>query len=1010
MIATLLIARLRSAWRRWVPTMIALALGIAVPIVARAAGTATADEAFRRGLDALPTEDRIVTAATYDQPGETLPDDLDATVRAELARLGGDDPVHVLAYRPLADSRGGTVQLAAADELARYVTLIDGRLPERCDPDRCEVVQLAERRPVDELPDSLGVVVVGTVSRDEPLLLAGTFEADPDVGVLLADGVASLDRLASLELFGRSQGWLTDVDVRTLRDVGVDRWVARSRAGANALIAEPWDVGLTAPDDVLATEVARARRSADRFLLLGSALAVLLLGAAVVAGTAMRADHQGFAGVLRRRGTPRRRIMAVTLAEAGAVVGAGAVLGSALGIAVGWVIGTRVGLPPAEVAFGAWSAALPSCLVAALVSVALIVVAVSYGGRRRGVWPLVDAGLAACAAVVVLVLASELRPVPDRSATTLAMLPAVVLVAGGLATARLWPWAAIGLARVLRRGPVTARVGVSGAAGRPMRPAASAALLAAAVGATVFAVAYRETLARGAADQAAEAVPLDARVTTGAALDRPLDLVVPGSGAVPDGARAWPVHRVAASVRVTTERGEVVQMLGVDPAMLADVDRWSATVGALSGAEVADRIAIDPLPPAPAMPLGVAIEIDIDGSESAVAMSAAVRASDGRVRIVKLRSEPEGVFEGPRTLVGELPELPGADSVELVAFSAAESSEVAASLRQHNLGEGDSDRISAATSIVLGAVRVDGSEVATPWDGWGSLQPGPDGYRWDVVMAANRVTISPRPTGPGEVGDPLPVAVDPRTAASVGGEGGELILVLNGRSVTSEVTSVLDEFPTTRGRFAVVDRAALSRLIDVTQPESGQPGELWVDYGDDGGGRSGGALDDPIFERLTVTSQAEIERLVRTDPVGRSAVGLLLGVAAMTMLLAVLLFVLFVVTERHDDAAPALAWEAEGVTPSNLRRALVWRSLAVVGPALPLGLASGLLLAQLTARMVAVTASATVPKPALVAGAGTWVGLFAAGLAVAGALGAACVVAARAWREPLPVRVSEGLE
>ena len=72
------------------------------------------------------------------------------------------------------------------------------------------------------------------------------------------------------------------------------------------------------------------------------------------------------------------------------------------------------------------------------------------------------------------------------------------------------------------RRSVAARLGLAAVTGRPLRPAATAALLTAAVATSVFAGAYRATLDRGAADQAAFAVPLDARVQTGAEPRAPL--------------------------------------------------------------------------------------------------------------------------------------------------------------------------------------------------------------------------------------------------------------------------------------------------------------------------------------------------------------------------------------------------------------------------------------------------------------------------------------------------------
>jgi len=113
--------------------------------------------------------------------------------------------------------------------------------------------------------------------------------------------------------------------------------------------------------------------------------------------------------------------------------------------------------------------------------------------------------------------------------------------------------------------------------------------------------------------------------------------------------------------------------------------------------------------------------------------------------------------------------------------------------------------------------------------------------------------------------------------------------------------------------------------------------------------------------------------------------------------------VLLVVTERRDDAGELYSWEADGVSPATLRKALWWRAAAVALPAVPAGVLIGVGLTRLTARLVAVTATAGVPQPPLAPAGG---GLDALAAAVAGvvlALAVAAAVAARALREPVPV-------
>ena len=82
----------------------------------------------------------------------------------------------------------------------------------------------------------------------------------------------------------------------------------------------------------------------------------------------------------------------------------------------------------------------------------------------------------------------------------------------------------------------------------------------------MFAGAYRATLDRGAADQAAFAVPTDARLETGRELTRPVDAAPPDVVAqrLP-GAVAYPVLRAAGSVRVSSTEGRASSSSGSTP-------------------------------------------------------------------------------------------------------------------------------------------------------------------------------------------------------------------------------------------------------------------------------------------------------------------------------------------------------------------------------------------------------------------------------------------------------------
>ncbi len=187
-------------------------------------------------------------------------------------------------------------------------------------------------------------------------------------------------------------------------------------------------------------------------------------------------------------------------------------------------------------------------------------------------------------------------------------------------------------------------------------------------------------------------------------------------------------------------------------------------------------------------------------------------------------------------------------------------------------------------------------------------------------------------------------------------------------------------------------------------PGAGQAGELWAQLAE-----PGQRLDGATFQRLAVRSRRDIQRRLETDPVATSASGLLLAGSLTSLLMAMFGLIVLVITERHDDEAQVAAWEADGVPPSALRASLWWRAAIVAMPAAPVGFLAGTALSRLTARLIAVTATAAEPRPPLVAGTGLWWGIAATLAGSVAALVVAALIAWRSLREPMPSRVTGGV-
>jgi len=987
-------ARLRYRPARLLLVTLGVAVATALPVLSRASATIVAAQALGHGVDALPPGQRslIVSFSGTRLTGAEL-DTLDRHARARLADLSTHPARRQVLYHQLADAAGGTFYLGAADDLAQAVRVTAGRAPASCRPERCEVVVVGTGTPT--LDPALGLVPVGRAERTDPILLGGTFQPAHEAPLLLADGVEAATALTALAAFPRAYGWTAPLDLDRVRQLGVAGYLARS---ARAPADWPSGLALTAPDDVLRAQDARARRSAGRFALLGGAAVALLLGFAAIGAIGLRRDHSAVVDLLRRRGGRRSGVALLASVQSAVPVLAGTLAGLAAGGCLAGLRAAAAGLPGWPAARDALTGTAVPVAAGALAAGGLVAATLSAragasgAAVRRALDLTVLAGLGAAALALGrgTVAAGEADPL-------LLVLPIIGVVCGGLATARLWPPLLTPVARRLPRRWLGPRLGLLAVLRRPLRPVATVAFVAAAVAIVVFAGAYRATLAQGAVDQAAFAVPLDARVGIGPGADRPLDVAGTAAfaGTAP-GVTVHPVLRAAAGVRVSAAESQPAELLGVDPAALTRMRSWDAGVGAPDPAHAARSItAPDATPPGTVLPAGArTVGFDAAGDLDRAQIVAWLRTGDGRDVGLQLRP-------GPGRLTADLP--PGLVApTRLFALALAEPPDYA-TRHLHHLGEGGS-----AVALLSGTVTLGVPAPEASWAGWGST-----GAR--VTADAGRLTIAFEFTGARVVvragagtPAPIPVLTDPATAATA--RNGALQLVVGGdRLVAARVARVVPRFPTAGTRFVVADVRALADTLDAVEPGTGSVSELWLWAPDGRAAQLASALAASPFDRLSVDlRQARQDRLA-ADPVARGAEGLLTASALVALLVAALALVLLVVAERRDESAELYAWESDGVPPRTLRVALFARAAAVVAGAVPGGLLVGLALSRVTAALVRVTAAGTAPVPPLRLATGPgWVGAVL-GLGLATGLTVAAVVAGSALRERLPRRPEEVL-
>jgi hypothetical protein len=190
---------LRRAWSR--PgrgALVAAGIAIACALIAGLAGGSLAarDRALQRTIGALPEAQRSVRVGWS---GVSLGRSFaayDRAARRALRPVGGRVSRSV-AFRSL-HLRGGLVQIAAIDSLARVVRLTSGRLPRSCTPLRCEVVAISGRPPARLDAIGIHLRVVGRGELTSQLALGDVLVHEPGSPSVPAVVTSSVAQLTSL--------------------------------------------------------------------------------------------------------------------------------------------------------------------------------------------------------------------------------------------------------------------------------------------------------------------------------------------------------------------------------------------------------------------------------------------------------------------------------------------------------------------------------------------------------------------------------------------------------------------------------------------------------------------------------------------------------------------------------------------------------------------------------------------------------------------------------------------
>jgi hypothetical protein len=958
----------------------ALGLAVAAAVLAGvlAGVTIAADRATAQAIERIPASARAVRAVWFGVPEgrDEAQDVLDGDVREALAGLPLPTPTPLLLVRE-STVAGRFVGLAAVDGLAPHVTLRSGRLPRRCTARRCEVLRLRGR---GALPNARGLrlVEVGTArlrsrqlfgdflestdnaTEDAELAPAlresGRYHRPPPAPLVVAEGVAALASSPAIARTYRSYAWVWPVAAGSPRLWQVDDVIGRVERARAALTTRSGSFSVLAPEEELRAAERRANVNSRRLLLVGGEAAALLLAFSLLAAGGMRRDLQGAHRRLTWYGARRWQLALLTIVESGIAALGGVLVGWTIGIGAAAAAARLAGAPtmPVLLRSAASERGVAIAIALALVTTGLIAAAVSLRpreGTRFGAPEIVGAGALLMIGVALLggSIDEERLATAEGPAILLLVLPGLVVLVAAILVARLFPW----LARLVAervRAPLTLRLAAVGLGRGPGTAVVTVAFLTIAFALALLAEGYRATLTRGEREQAAFQVPLDivvredfgslVRVFDAAPLERFRTLA--GNGGA-----AYPVLRVTGGAGRAQEVTGVT-VLGLDRAVVEHLGVWRSDWargderdGLAQRIDPGQMIALNGVPSASG-------ELALHVGPSLVSFVALMETADGNfTRVVLGSADPKR----PTVLVGQAE--PGSRLVSLEV------------LPPPRLIEGGANAGIAFT----GRARISGAlgRNLRDWTGVDgvAIQPSSTGVELSYALTPQRTgRIRAR-----QLTDDMPphVVVSPRLAELAGGIGGSLPLRIAGAVVPVRVAGVVDHFPGAEDDLVVGDRAALRTAINAAAPGAARENEVWLDTPSKRLPVVVDALARRPFHVLAVTTRVELEEESRRDPLAHGTLLALGAGALLALALAAVGLALAVRSDLRDERSELYELEAQGGSPSLLRRVIRSRALVLAVAGLLAGGVTGFVLVTLVTRVVSVTARAGFAEPPLAA-------------------------------------------
>jgi hypothetical protein len=960
--------RLRAHASRNILAALGIAVGAGILAMTAVGAVAVQDRAVQRALGSLQPSDRAVQAVWSGVPAQSnlsYPQ-LDRLARNALEPVLLEPAFAVEVFRQ-ATWGGAFVNLGAVDGLSRWLVLRSGRLPRACTPHDCELIQIGGRPVAPKLP-FLHVVGSATFRAGAPLAAYFAAAGSNRPPILLADGVSAFTRtpLPDAPLIARTYGWVVPLAPGSIHDWELASLGTRIDR-AQAQLEEKSDIfSVQAPLDTIASVRATSRVAGERLLVLGGDAAVLLLGFAVLASTRLRTDSDATRRRLVWFGARRGQILLVAATEVAVITIVSSIAGWLAGSGAGALFARHLGAPGwlsvehAVFTLRAFGIAVALvALTAAVMLAALRLERIAFGGLS--VTAADVAALGALAAVLLALARGKTDTATLASSggagVFLLLLPGLVLFVLAVVAARLLAPLLRALEWMGRRGPVSVRLALLSLARSPGRVLLSVVFFVLSVGVALFAFSYRATLERGETEQARYAVPAPY------VLQEDLNKLVTVQQAVRPGV-GTPVLRDDGFV--TANRGIDFTLLALPASAIPNVDGWRSDFSPQSSRALGQALTPPVVPHLRGFDLGAgstaAFPITVDGDRVGIQLNVLDRRGD--FTLLTLGE----LGRGSHTVTLRVPAPARGGRVVGMRLSFPQTAAFVA-------GHRESGTSLSVNDSSVGTLKLDRRFAG--WIGTNGVHMRGTTLRYVVNRASDSIL---RPHEPLE-GSPVPIVVSP----DLGRVGDIVPLHVEDETIQGRVVGVARNFPSVDGSLVVADLSTWLEAANTIEPGTSTASEIWLH-----------SSTPPHYPSLAIESQRATEASLRSDPLARGSLALLLAAAIVGLVLAGVGVLLGVVGDRSDESGDLFDLSAQGVTPAELRRHLLLRAETVAALGIAGGIGAGVVVSALVVAVVAVTAGAGSPLPPLQL-AFDWplVAIALAALAAASTLAAAAAVRTR---------------